>query len=83
MTITHATITDLTAITALEAACFPPAEAATREAFHARLLAFPEHFWLLWDAETLVSMINGMTVRCSQMKCMRSLPCMTKRERGR
>lgn len=65
MTITHATITDLTAITALEAACFPPAEAATREAFHARLLAFPEHFWLLWDAETLVSMINGMTTNSS------------------
>lgn len=61
MTITHATPTDLTTITALEAACFPPAEAATEEAFRARILAFPQHFWLLWDGETLVSMINGMT----------------------
>lgn len=67
MTITHATTTDLTTIAALEAACFPPAEAATREAFQARLLAFPKHFWLLWDAETLVSMINGMTTNSSML----------------
>lgn len=67
MTITHATATDLTIITALEAACFPPAEAATREAFRERLLAFPEHFWLLWDADKLVSMINGMTTNRSML----------------
>lgn len=65
MTITHATTTDLTAITALEAACFPPEEAATRESFQARLLVFPEHFWLLWDEDKLISMINGMTTKRS------------------
>ena len=29
MKITHATMRDLAAVTAVEAACFPPAEAAT------------------------------------------------------
>lgn len=67
MTITHATTTHLTTITALEAACFPSAEAATRGAFQARLLAFPEHFWLLWEEDKLVSMINGMTTNSSML----------------
>lgn len=67
MTITHATSADLNAITALEAACFPPAEAAKREAFLSRLLAFPEHFWLLWDDDRLISMINGMTTELENL----------------
>ena len=46
-------------ITALEAACFPPAEAAPYESFRARLQAFPERFWLLYRDGELVSMVNG------------------------
>ena len=60
MEIRTATIQDLDAITALEAVCFPPAEAASRESFQARLVVFGDHFWLLFDGEKLVSMVNGM-----------------------
>ena len=52
---------DLEAVTALEAACFPAAEAATREEFRARLAAYADRFWLLEDdGGALVSFINGL-----------------------
>lgn len=60
MEIRTATIHDLDAVTALEAACFPAAEAASKESFRTRLEAFGDHFWLLYDGEMLVSMVNGM-----------------------
>ena len=60
MEIRTATIHDLDAIAALEAACFPPAEAASKESFRRRLEAFAHHFWLLWDGDRLVSFVNGM-----------------------
>ena len=59
LTIRKATPADTSAITALEAACFPPAEAAPYESFAARLMAFPDRFWLLFAAGELVSMVNG------------------------
>ncbi|MDD5938415.1 MAG: GNAT family N-acetyltransferase [Clostridiales bacterium] len=52
--------TDLPAIAALEAACFPPTEAAGEEALRARLAAYPQHFWLLERDGAVVSMVNGM-----------------------
>ncbi len=61
LTVRHATPADLDAITALEAACFPPAEAAPRDSFAARLAAFPDRFWLLYADGELVSMVNGFT----------------------
>ena len=51
---------DLEAAAALEAACFPPAEAAGRESLAGRLAVYPNHFWLLTDGSTLISMVNGM-----------------------
>ena len=60
MEIRKATIEDLDAITALEAACFPAAEAATRESFKKRLEVYADRFWLLWEGDRLVSMVNGM-----------------------
>lgn len=61
MHIRNATMQDLEALTAVEAACFPAAEAATGEDFAARLAVYPNHFWLLEDEEgTLLSFINGM-----------------------
>lgn len=51
---------DLDAVTGLEQACFPPAEAAGREAFASRLAAFSDHFWLLEADGVLAAMINGM-----------------------
>ena len=47
------------AITDLEAACFPSAEAAPYESFAARLTVFPDRFWLLYLNGELVSMVNG------------------------
>lgn len=60
MTIRHASITDLAALTAVEAACFPPAEAATEADFAARLAVYPNHFWLLEKDRKLLSFVNGM-----------------------
>lgn len=60
MEIKKATLADLDAIAALEAACFPEAEAASRDSFEKRLKVFADRFWLLWDGDRLVSMVNGM-----------------------
>ena len=59
LTIRKATPADTAAVTALEAACFPPAEAAPYESFAARLNIFPDRFWLLFSDGELVSMVNG------------------------
>ena len=60
MNIRHATPADLDAIAAVEAECFPAAEAATYGSIKARLAAFADHFWLLEDGDTLVGFVNGM-----------------------
>ena len=60
MNIRNATMEDLEILTAIEAACFPPAEAATRESFAKRLAAYPNHFWLLEEDGQVVSFVNGM-----------------------
>ena len=61
MRIRTATPTDLAAVTAVEAACFPAAEAATEADFAARLAAYSSHFWLLEEDDgTLVSFVDGM-----------------------
>lgn len=60
MEIRNATAADLDIIAKVEAECFSPAEAATRESLAARLAAYPNHFWLLFDGEKLVSFIDGM-----------------------
>ncbi len=60
MEIRHASMADLRAVTEVEAACFPAAEAATETSFRARLVAYPSHFWLLYDGDQLVSFVNGM-----------------------
>lgn len=61
MHIRTATMNDLPALTAVEAACFPAAEAAAETDFAARLKVYPNHFWLLEDEDgALVSFINGL-----------------------
>lgn len=61
MEIRTASMDDLDAIAALEARCFPAAEAAGQESFRARLEVFPGHFWLLLDGGELAACVNGMT----------------------
>ena len=58
--IRRAVMDDLDAVTAVEAECFPPAEAAPRESFADRLQHFPECFWLLFEGGRLISFVNGM-----------------------
>lgn len=60
MNIRTATMNDLEAIAAVEAECFPAAEAATKEEFAERLEHYAEHFWLLFDDNKLIAFVDGM-----------------------
>lgn len=60
MRIRTAALTDLAALTAIERACFPPAEAATEAEFAARLSVYPKHFWLMEEDGTVTSFVNGL-----------------------
>ena len=61
MHIRTAALADLPAVTAVEAACFPAAEAATEADFAKRLAVYPNHFWLMEDNNgSLVSFVNGL-----------------------
>ena len=55
-----ATLADLDAVAAVEAACFPAAEAATRAELSDRLAHYGSHFWLMFDGGTLIAFVDGM-----------------------
>lgn len=57
--IRHAVPEDLAQICGVENACFPPAEAATEDAFRTRLKAFPERFLVAEVQGQIVGLING------------------------
>lgn len=58
-TIRTATLADLNRITAVEAECFPPAEAATAEQFSDRLKHYADHFLLMFEDDKLVAFVDG------------------------
>lgn len=60
VTIRYAKLEDLDAVTAAEATCFPPAEAASRERIEARLKVFPKNFWVAEMDGRVIGFINGM-----------------------
>ncbi len=60
ITIRKATPADAALLTNIEAACFPPAEAASRERFDGRLAVFADHFFILQVDGRPVGFINGM-----------------------
>lgn len=60
MEIRNATLNDLPAIAAVEAACFPAAEAATAEEFAGRLAHYANHFWLLLEEGKLAAFVDGL-----------------------
>ena len=60
MKIRTATLNDLDALTAVEAECFPAAEAATKKDFENRLAYYADHFWLMFENGQLVSFVDGM-----------------------
>ena len=59
MLIRSATQEDLDAISQVEAECFPPAEAATKEEFAKRLVYYGSHFWLMFDGDKLIAFVDG------------------------
>ena len=59
MKITHASMQDLAAVTAVEAMCFPPAEAATEKDFAGRIQHYGNHFWLMFDGNRLIAFVDG------------------------
>ena len=60
MEIRTATFKDLDAVSAVEATCFPAAEAATPAEFEERLRYYGGHFWLMFDGEKLIGFVDGM-----------------------
>ena len=61
MHIRTATPADAAALAAVEAACFPPAEAATAAEIADRLTHYAGHFWLMEEDDgTVVSFVDGM-----------------------
>lgn len=60
----QATLADLETLTKLEKACFPQAEAASKERISARLQAFAPCFLLMLKDDEVVGMVNGM--RCNE-----------------
>lgn len=60
MTIRTATIRDLDVIAAVEAECFPSAEAASKEEIEKRLTVYSKYFWLMFDEDKLIAFVDGM-----------------------
>ena len=58
--IRHADAADLDGLAALEAAGFPPEEAAGRASLAARIQAYGNHFWLMIEEGRPVSFVDGM-----------------------
>lgn len=54
-----ATMDDLEMIAAVEAECFPAAEAATKEEFAKRLQHYSDHFWLMFEGEKRIAFVDG------------------------
>ncbi len=59
MVIRHAEKEDVKAIAAVEAECFPPAEAAAEKEFAERVAHYGDHFWLMFDEGKLVAFVDG------------------------
>ena len=57
--IRNVTRSDLEGVTALEAACFSSAEAASGETFAYRIATFPERFFVAEQDGKIIGMING------------------------
>lgn len=53
---------DLEPVTAVEAICFPPAEAAPKESIEARISAFKAHFFVAAYHDEVIGFINGAVI---------------------
>ena len=61
MEIRHATKHDISAISEVEAKCFPPSEAASEKAFTGRIENYGNHFWLMYENDKLIAFVDGFT----------------------
>lgn len=59
MKIRYAKMEDVAAIAAVEAECFPPAEAATEKEFTERVRYYGNHFWIMFEQEKLIAFVDG------------------------
>lgn len=59
MNVKYATAEDIAALAAVEAECFPPAEAATEKEFVERVRHYGNHFWLMYEEEKLIAFVDG------------------------
>lgn len=59
MNVKYATEEDIAALAAVEAECFPPAEAATEKEFIERVRYYGNHFWLMYEEEKLIAFVDG------------------------
>ncbi len=59
MEIRHATKHDISAISEVEAKCFPPSEAASEKAFTQRVENYGNHFWLMYENDKLIAFVDG------------------------
>ncbi len=68
MIIRTASAADLDQITAIEQACFPASEAASRQSFENRLAYYSDHFWVLCDDVKIIGFVNGMVSSQKDLK---------------
>lgn len=59
MNIRYATKHDISAISEVEAKCFPPSEAASEKAFTERIENYGNHFWLMYENDKLIAFVDG------------------------
>lgn len=59
MEIRHATKHDISAISEVEAKCFPPSEATSKKAFTERIENYGNHFWLMYENDKLIAFVDG------------------------
>lgn len=59
MEIRHATKHDISAISEVEAKCFPPSEAASEKTFTERIESYGNHFWLMYENDKLIAFVDG------------------------
>lgn len=68
MPIRTAVFSDLAALAAAEALCFPPGEAASEAVLASRLRVYPHHFWLMEEDGVLTCFIDGLTTDEPQLR---------------
>ena len=78
-------MSDLDAVASVEAECFPPAEAATKEEFAERLRYYGDYFWLMFEDDKLIAFVDGFVTDEKDLtdEMYEEAPCTTKTAHGR